>query len=630
MKPRTLAICLFGTMAFLAGPAAAEVLTLPSDQWPAWVHRDGIVMAGSWEPLPFRIRRTDANRRMPTPSEQATWDREHSPEMVERLKALGANFVMMHCYKGAGLITEQQSMADAVRFAGYCHEAGLKVGVYNYSGAFLWAPFFGEVPEAQDWVLLDEDGKPEMYGRQRYFWNRNHPDAVKFYRPLVHFAIDQIKTDLIHFDNYHASAGFDPQSVRDFRLYLSKTFSPDELKQAGIDVDTAIPPRQKEPPSLLKFAWLDFQCGYLAKSYWDMSRYARTLRKDILMECNPMSVPRYTVPPVDHGRILPAGEASWDESLASGWKDGKLATRIRTFKINRLMDNMAFSYITSPIEAAETMAFNHPDCFGCICWFEYADIVAKPGSEVAPDPQLQPFIRFFHDRRELLRGANVVADVAILRSFPSQVFADPKFREITASVEDDLIAQRIPFQIIYDRQLPDLKRWPVLVLAGCAAMSDAQIAAVTDFVRGGGKLCVVGQVAMHDEWMRPRTRPALADLPTDAVARVEMPNEAVPGIGKLRGDALSLRVDCTGPVCAELTSQPGRRLVHLVNYDPRKPVENIRVTICIPSDQRAKSVLVADPLRDKDATIPFEQEGRRVRFVVPKLSIYALAAIQTQ
>ena len=41
----------------LTGLVRAEVLTLPLDHRPAWLSREGIVMAGSWEPLLFRVRR---------------------------------------------------------------------------------------------------------------------------------------------------------------------------------------------------------------------------------------------------------------------------------------------------------------------------------------------------------------------------------------------------------------------------------------------------------------------------------------------------------------------------------------------------------------------------------------------
>ncbi|MGQ9648791.1 MAG: hypothetical protein ACUVXJ_01625 [Phycisphaerae bacterium] len=152
----------------LATQAAAETLTLPLGQRPDWLAREGIVMAGSWEPLLFRVRRDGSEGYTPTLQQVADYQREHSPEMVARLKSLGVNFVMMHAYKAFGREAERQSMEDAIRFAKLCHEAGLRVGVYNNSGTLGWELLFKEHPEAKDWVVLDAAGKPVTYGRATY------------------------------------------------------------------------------------------------------------------------------------------------------------------------------------------------------------------------------------------------------------------------------------------------------------------------------------------------------------------------------------------------------------------------------------------------------------------------------
>lgn len=137
-----------GTLCGAIGWTIAE--PLPGHQRPAWLNRDGIVMAGSWEPLLFRVRRDGSPGYEPSPEQLKAYRCEHSRETVLRLKALGVNFVMMHCNKGAGLAAERQSMEDAVRFAGLCRDEGLRVGVYSYSGAFLWEPFFREMPGARE------------------------------------------------------------------------------------------------------------------------------------------------------------------------------------------------------------------------------------------------------------------------------------------------------------------------------------------------------------------------------------------------------------------------------------------------------------------------------------------------
>lgn len=614
---------------WLGGFLYAEPLTLPLEQRPEWLQRQGIVMAGSWEPLLFRVRRDGSQGYTPTAQQRQQYLREHSPEMIARLKELGVNFVMMHCYKGAGLAAERESMADAVRFARLCHDAGLHVGVYNYSGAFLWELLFEELSQARDWVLLDGNGNPRTYGgaAYRYYWNRNHRGARAYYRRIVEFAANDIKADLLHFDNYSVGPGSDANSVRRFRLYLADTFAPEQLErmEAG-DLDAVQPPMSEPTDSLLRRAWLDFCCQSLAESYHDMSRYARTLRRDILIECNPGGPGPYIRPPIDHGLLLQGGEAFWDESRPSGYHNGRLRTRVRTYKVARGMDNIAFAYTTTPLEMAESMAFNR-DCLGCVCWFEYGEIVVKPGSKDPVSADLAPFIRFFHTHRDLFRRAEVVADVAVLRSFPSQVFADANDAMLTYQVEQALIDNRTCFQVIYDQQLGDLRRYGVLVLAGCVALSDQHIKQIERYVKSGGRLCIVGPVATHDEWMVPRGKPALAQLPSRRAVRIAKDADVLDAIHELCEGDLTLSVRAGDGLLCELTKQTGRYLVHLVNYRPNNPATDIVIRLQVPAGHRVKMVALTSPERKEDLKLSFVQQEGTVKFNVPKVGVYEIAAV---
>lgn len=626
-------LCLYGLV-------QAEPLTLPVAQsllsqgqacpraGGGWLRSDGIVMAGDWEPLLFRVRRDGGDGYTPDALQSAAYAQEHTPQMVEQLKALGVNFVMMHCYKGAGLVAEQQSMADAVEFARLCHDAGMRVGVYAYSGAFLWEPLFKEVPQASDWVLLDENRKPRTYGSAtyRYYWNRNHPDAQAFYRKIVSFAVTKIGADLLHFDNYIAGPGCDLNSADRFRQYLRQTFTREQLKDAGAgDANAVQPAMTGQADNLLRRAWLDFSCQSLADSYYQMSRYARTLRKDILIECNPGGPGSQIRPPVDHGRLLLGGEAFWDEGEQPRYHDGRLYTRIRTYKVARCMDNVAFTYTTSPLEMAESMAFGG-DCLGCICWFEYAKIVARPGSKDPVSAAITPFIRFFHARRDLFRDAEVVADAAVLRSFGSQVFADPKYARLTYQVEQALIDNHVCFQIIYNQQLADLHRYRAVILAGCVALSDQHIKQIEQYVKSGGRLCVIGPLATHDEWMFPRTKPSFANLSDSRVVRINENGDIMAAVCQACDNKLTLSIQIGSGLCSEMTEHLGRRLVHLVNYHV-DPVTNIKVTVRLPAGRNAKSVTLVSPQRQNDIPLPFEAQDGCVKFIVPEVSVYEIAAI---
>jgi len=611
--------------------AQADSLTLPMDQRPGWLRQEGIVMAGSWEPLLFRVRRDGRDDSVPTAQQREAYRREHGPEMVARLKDLGVTFVMMHCYKGAGRAMERESMADAVQFARLCHDAGLHVGVYTYSGAFLWEPFFREVPSARDWVLLGADGRPRTYdgAQYRYYWNRNHPAAQAFYQGIVSFAINEIKADLLHFDNYSVGPGYDSPSVERFRRYLREALTPTQRQKGGLaDVNTVPPPRAGSGDSLLRRAWLDFSCRSLADSYQEMSRYARTLRQDILIECNPGGPGHAIEPPVDHGRLLPGGEAFWDEGRAPGYRAGQLYTRIRTYKVARSMNNMAFAYATTPLEVAESLAFNL-DCLGCICWFEYGDIVAKPGSKAPLSAGIAPFVRFFHTRRDLFRDTTVTADVAVLRSFPSQVLAGSKPAELAGRAEQALIDNHVCFQIVYDEQLGDLRGYRALVLAGCVALSDRHIEQIRRYVESGGRLCIVGPAATHDEWMFPRETAIFDDLPASRVVRPPADGEILPAVRRVCDNRPALAIRSSPGLCSELTQQTGRQLVHLVNYRSG-PVTNIHVSVRLPDGCRPQRVTLVSPERPEGITLAFQVREACAEFQVPQVTTYEIAIVEAQ
>lgn len=614
----------------VVGLVHAETLTLPRKERPEWLRRDGIVMAGSWEPLLFRVRRDGSEGYTPSPEQRSDYVREHSREMLSELKELGVNFVMMHCYKGFGLSAERKSMEDAVRFASLCREEGLRVGVYTYSGAFGWELLFPETPEAKDWVVLNREGKPTTYGSAsyRYYWNRNHPDAQAFYRRIVRFAVDEIGTDLLHFDNYVIGPGSDTNSVGRFRAFLRENFSTEQLGGMGSsDADTVTAPMTGPPDNPLRRAWLDFSCRSLTDSYHDMSRYARTLRGDILVECNPGGVGDRIRPPVDHGTLLQGGEAFWDEGRPPGYSGGRLESRIPTYKVARRMDNMAFCYATNPLEMAEAMAFNL-DCLGCICWFEYGRIVEKPASEKPVSPAIAPYVRFFRNRRELVRHADVVADVGVLRSFPSQVYADPQFAALTSHVEQTLILNRIPFQILYDAHLENLGGYKVLVLAGCVALSDEQIEQVFRYVRRGGRLCIVGPAGTHDASMVPRPTAPFRDLAGVKTLGLEQKDVIPDAIRDICAAELSLSVVGPAGLCAELTEQDNRRVVHLVNYRSGQAAENVVVRVAVPAGKKVKYVKLASPLRERDAALSFAVEGRQVEFAIPTFDVYEIAVVE--
>jgi len=290
------------------------------------------------------------------------------------------------------------------------------------------------------------------------------------------------------------------------------------------------------------------------------------------------------------------------------------------------MDNIACAYATTPLEMAESMAFNR-DCLGCVCWFEYGKIVARPGSNEPMADALAPFIRFFHSRRDLLGNADIVTDVAVLRSFASQVFGGSDAARLTYQAEQALIESCVPFQTIYDCHLNELKRYRALILAGCVALSDEQIEQIERYVKSGGRLVVVGRLATHDQWLRPREKPRLDDLPADRVIRIENNSDLIGSIRRACDERPSMSIKAEPGLCAELTEQPGRRLVHLVNYRGDVPAENVAVSLRLPSGRRITGVMLVSPERANELELSFQEQDGLATFSVPQVRTYEIAVV---
>ena len=83
-------------------------------------------------------------------------------------------------------------------------------------------------------------------------------------------------------------------------------------------------------------------------------------------------------------------------------------------------------------------------------------------------------------------------------------------------------------------------------------------------------------------------------------------------------------------LCAELTEQANRRLVHLVNYRSDGPIEQVEVRLRLPLRRRVESVKLASPERESELDVPFKQETETVSFTVPKVGIYEIAVVRLQ
>jgi hypothetical protein len=383
---------------------------------------------------------------------------------------------------------------------------------------------------------------------------------------------------------------------------------------------------------------------------------------------------------VDYPRLLAHLDAVWTEEgdPAGVTANGILVSKIRTFKMTNTLHNTLF--VASGGEDGNTLQMAEAMAFGRQCLGDIGGVLA--GYDLPEDQRR--YIRFFHQNFEHYRDIDNVADVASLHSYASLGFNNDRAAVSTMLFEQAMIQARVPFDIIFDDNLKDLRKYRVLVLADQECLNDQKLDLIRKFVDGGGSLVATEHSTLYTEWRQRRRNFGLADLlkvdaprwrgalePEEILkvatirrqagrGRVVYIPEVKPAIPKppgtrmtsqywklplnsrelvdavrwAAGGRLSLEVTAAPPVVTELVEQreKDKLIVHLLNYDvARTPAfHNIGVDLRLPEGKKAMRISLISPDEASTLSLPFSPKNGRVSFTVPRLKTYCLAIVQLQ
>jgi dienelactone hydrolase len=648
-----------------------------------WLENGFIDAGGSHEPFTFVVRR--GGQRLDA---YQSYQRDQSEDLIRRLKEQGVEVFHTHLYKGAGMAHEKAEMEDARRVAAIAHRYGLKVDSYIQWNTMMYETFFAEEPRAQNWIQRDALGRPILltYGFQQSFRYRPcfaNQEYLDYYKRIVRFAVEQVKTDFIHFDNFDLNP--EPDSchcevcVRGFREFLKQKYSPEKRKERfGFEnVDYVNPPQWnfQNPPARLQIIfdpaiqeWIDYRCQVMSNALRQMALYAKSLNPEVAIEINPHGITggnRAWQAGLDHARLLKWTEVFWteEENRPGYLPDGRLISKIRSYKLARTFNNILLTYISGdPVAMAECLAFNQT--------------IGYAGNDPL-SPAMRHYIDFYRKHRELYTATQDASTVAVLRSYPSITYNNARAQLSAILTEQALIQARIPFDLIFDEHLADLSKYRVVILPDSECLSDNQLAAIRRFVANGGGLVATGLSGFYDEWRRLRVQPGLSGL-IDTQVRARAYEERV-GRQQVSGPPVrkeyekgrvvylsavqfdgplpemgnyftiddrfwklpknwqeiadsvrwaardDLPVQVSGPpfLVANLVSQPNKRrwLLHLVNYNARNvpSIQSLQVTARLP----VKEVTIYSP--DSDAPMTLKPTGGT--FTIPEVKTYSIAVL---
>jgi hypothetical protein len=684
------------------GVTAAQILKMPlpiadstSSQLPraAWL-KDGLIDAGgTHEPYIFVVRRGGSSL-----NARKEYEWNQSEELIRQLRDQGIEVFHTHLYKGFGMAAEMPDMKETKRATEIAHGYGMKVDTYIQWNTMMYETFFAEEPRAKDWIQRDASGLPILltYGYQQSFRYRpcfTHQEYLDYLKKIVRYAVQEVKTDFIHFDNFDLNA--EPDSchcsvcVQGFRNFLRTKYTPEKRRERfGFEnIDYVNPPQwnRSNPPERMEIIfdpaiqeWVDFRCQVMADALRQMAEYVRSLNPNVAIEINPHGITggnRAWESGIDHPRLLTSTDVFWTEESnpAQYLPDGRLVSKIRSYKLARAFKNILLAYIVdSEIAMAECLAFDQT--------------LGYAGTQNPLPAAMAKHVAFYRKHRDLYVGTEDVATVGVLRSYASITYHHSKAQLSAILVEQVLIQSRIPFRLIFDEPLPDLSMLKVLVLPDSECLSDEQLRTIRSFVENGGALVATGQAGLYDEWRRARVEPGLKGL----VEGQQIPNayeESVqtgttpPGLpqrkqyGQGRVVYIPL-VQFDGPLPApepyfeirnhfwkrpknweEITeairwaangdiplqiagpdflvanlveqSEKQRRLIHLVNYNAvdAPVIPSVDVSCGVPKELVVRKVTMYEVDSESPITINFSASSHAVAFTISRVKTYAMVAI---
>lgn len=662
---------------------------------PAWLE-GGIVMAGAWSSLAQREHRIGASwvrngYGLSETEAREAYRREQSPEMADRLRELGVTLVLIPLYSGHGTYAmERPGMEDSARFARLIHERGMRVGVYIHEG-MLSRAFLDDRPESYDWLAWpspDATWPPpppetESEGRPVY---RNHPEYQRFMRSLIDVAIDEVQADLLHFDNYVYTTGWSPQAAEDFRAYLRRKCTTAELDAhfGGADLTGVV--RQAyhdEAPAILE--WQQFQAWSFGDSFRKLAEYARSRNPEVATEVNAGGFDLGYRQPLDLSMLVPWGDCFWDEGTAFQWDAEKrlLSTGIRTYKLARLYRLHAFTYANrgSRLATCESMAFNY-DSMGCLYWFLYGRLNWPVTANQPADDSLMPETRFYRENRDLFRGGETLADVAVFRArsvnVPGQdvrapyamtrdyVWRDgqwvhqawPEGMDDTDPIsnvylfEQALITQHLPFEILFDQHLNNLSRYRAVALPDVRPLSETQIDRLLTYAENGGGLILTDQAATTDPWGRPRPDGLARFFPEPpregitvrnrgkgrlVYVRIARPERVVNGslpendaelaaaVRAALGSPPSLSTDAPPSLGMEFVRRPHQIQINFFDYANGETTEPFSLTLAPSLGQATRARLLSPRQAPLDLEVSAGATGYQV--AIPPFTLYAVVTV---
>ena len=528
-----------------------------------------------------------------------TYARQHDPDNIKAQLAAGVKYGRLHFYKGFGIAYERTEIDKSIAMAEFMHRHGMKVSIY-VAGTMFVESFYREVPEAAGWEQRDQNGRPVYYSdtqTYRHFACPNEPKYREYIKKVLRIGLEEVKADQIFFDNVFLQP--EPKSCRcprcqkAFKDFLRARYPAREavFRRFGYpDVDYLVvndwdvfnrPEDVTEVNDPVLQEWTRFRAETLARTCGEYYDFIKRINPNVAVGFNLKGL--YGLNRIWRNAVwqpLFAGTMDFSPFDVGGMnahldpKSGAVITEIRSFKMAR---TLGYSYETGgdALEFAAFMAFNPQKK---IEGYGYQGSPNHSRGEERCFSAEAEFFREYSDR--YFSETRNVADVAVLRTWPSMAYSIVSTLVPTILVEQTLIQHKVPFDLIFDEQMDRIGQYKAVVLPGQESLSDRWAGKLAEYVRAGGTLVFTDNTADYNDWReRRRMNPLLALA-------------GIRGTGREPDAEAQRRPGGAARSAAVITANPlGKgKVVYIPRTEPAMGKSATATTIGIAGDETALSV----------------------------------------
>ncbi len=595
------------------------------------------------------------------------FDSEASTQLMQDL---GLN--MLHCrfYKGMGWKFESRDFPNVKRFVENCHTHNIRVLAYVQISTLYYETLLDEIPELADWGAKDENGKQRFLSDWYYRWLPciNAPGFEPYLKKVITIALAEGDFDGIMFDNADIQICYCPRCAALFREYLAKEPNPEQ--RFGIPtVAHVLPPPPPQRPfgeiqDPLYQEWTRFRCERVTAFYRRLYLHAKSCKPSAIVSANIANIRRanmagkvaLNVPDLVNCFDLFVSQSGNAPKVA----DGCIINRVREMKLAKALHTPILALcdndggMSAEAEAQYFLPLMEDIVFGGI---PTDRTIIKPDRERVPQQLVafrRPLLKLFNDTVSTNHDSFAAASYAplgVLYSSESVQFSEQAYRAILVA-EEILLRNHLPYALLpteADHPLTIPADCEVLLVCDQRCLSEAEVAALVQFAKRGGRLIVTGESGAYDpSYRQRRENPLVNGLAGcgSAVCRAGVDAAPIKGTGwtiqvgaptdggrrlleeinKLWQPELSIQAPAT--VFAEVKRSANTFHVHLLNYAKEPVAQGARIEIRGKQVARAACTFSAPLEKRPEAPVSVIASGADAgTFELPAFREYALLRI---